>query len=49
MDNNKEWANDAIGYIDLVLKDSETPIGAENRRYLVNARLLLQKIVAGVP
>lgn len=50
MDNHKEWANDAIGYIDLVLKNTDPegpPISEENRRYLTNARLILQKITEG--
>lgn len=48
MDNHKEWANDAIGYIDLILKGPD-PLTDEQRRYLTNAQLILQKITGATP
>lgn len=52
-DNVKKWAEDAIGYIDLVTKENpenpNIPLDQLHRRYLTNARLLLQKITGAAP
>ena len=52
-DEVKKWAEGAIGYIDLILKEKpgETNIELDelHRRYLTNARLLLQKITGAAP
>lgn len=49
-DTAKKFAEAAIGYIDLVLQaDKEAPLIGLDRLYLSNARLLMQKIIGGVP
>jgi hypothetical protein len=48
MDNNKQWASDAINYIDLVLNGGG-PVSGMDRHYLINAKLLLRKITEAAP